>query len=951
MTSRHLFLATAALLTCAFAPAALAQPLSVTAQIGSTSVAVPSGGTLAMNSTGQDVIAVVTATYPTTAAQASATIQQISVSGTDFALLSAPTTQFTVNKGGSFSFSIRYLPTSGASSSGQASITLTEGASTSPTTVSFALAGTAPDFSYSVLYPDNTIVNVSPGGKITYPTTRLNTPVTLTVIAKNSGSGTGIVTGANVTGQDFRLSSSSFPATVPSGFDTRFSITFNPQTRGTSLGTLQVLTGVRSATFSLEGTVNSPDFVIAYALRSDNNTRPLNDGGKLLFAPTAALTTALADIIISNRGTGSGKVNSVNLTGSAFQLTGLPLLPATLNAGQNFQFTVQFSPKQLGTFTGTLSIDAEDKPVNATLEGSTSGPTFVLSSIDPQTTNETVVPDSGSIVFPATVVSTSTTLTLNVRNQGSGTGFLNGVTLTGEGFQLTGLPAFPASIVANQSLRFGLRFSPLKSERYTGSIKIDYSDRSITIPIEGNASGPAFSYQLIREDTSAEAIAPNSSTSINAAVGQTVRSIVRIRNDSTTDSQISVISITGTGYQVTDLPILPVTIRAGQEDSFTIVFSPTAPGTSRARLRIGNDLFDFVGTAAGSRLQFSFVNNAASTSVLEGGTVILTPTKVGENSSVDFVVQNTGTSAASISTIDLTPATVFTLENLPPLPTSLDAGASLTFRIRFLPNNVGNLAATLRVNSSSFLVSGNGQQPVPLPDFRFEGASGTQQPLQQPAIRLTLSSGYGLPLRGTLTLSFVSNVFAQNPAVQFATGGRTVNFTIPANSTQAIFENNSNDIRLQTGSLAGTINITPVFATQGGLDITPTSAPNLTLNIASSVPNLTDIRMPTRSLNAFTITVVGYSTTRSLKQLTVKFTPRGDNKFNQTDIPVNVDSVAQAFFQGVQSQNSGGLFSISIPFSLLNAPQNEDVVQRIQSVSVTATNDQGTSNSLSFNIP
>ncbi len=120
--------------------------------------------------------------------------------------------------------------------------------------------------------------------------------------------------------------------------------------------------------------------------------------------------------------------------------------------------------------------------------------------------------------------------------------------------------------------------------------------------------------------------------------------------------------------------------------------------------------------------------------------VIFPPTAVESTASLTFSIQNTGTSSATISSINLGAATtIFNLQQMPALPTNLSAGGTLTFSISFVPNNTGNLTATLLVNSTSFTLSGTGTQPAALPAYQFQGPSGTQPAAQQPSIGLTLS--------------------------------------------------------------------------------------------------------------------------------------------------------------------------------------------------------------------
>src|SRR5262249_6521222 len=157
--------------------------------------------------------------------------------------------------------------------------------------------------------------------------------------------------------------------------------------------------------------------------------------------------------------------------------------------------------------------------------------------------------------------------------------------------------------------------------------------------------------------------------------------------------------------------------------------------------------------------------------VSDTGVVLFPPQAVGGATTVNFSVQNNGTSTATISNISLAAASnIFTLVHLPALPVNVDPGASMNFDISFLPNTPGRLTATLRVNATTFTLPGNGTPPASLPAYRFQAPSGNQQPGQQPSVGVTLASSYPLPLQGTLKLTFVSSVFTDDPSIQFATG-------------------------------------------------------------------------------------------------------------------------------------------------------------------------------------
>jgi hypothetical protein len=381
-------------------------------------------------------------------------------------------------------------------------------------------------------------------------------------------------------------------------------------------------------------------------------------------------------------------------------------------------------------------------------------------------------------------------------------------------------------------------------------------------------------------------------------------------------------------------------------------FTPTQPGPVNGRLIIGGDTFTVSGTGVGARLMYSYTNAAATIPVNDNGVVIFPPTAVGSDDTVDFSIENTGTAAAAISTINLAaPSSALSLQQLPALPLNLDPGAKITFPVRFSPDNTGTITATLRVNTSSFTLSGTGTPATSLPSYRFQGTAGNQQPAQQPSVGLSLESAYPLPLQGTLKLSFVSSVFTDDPAVQFAAGGRTVAFTIPANSTQAVFNGNATVMPLQTGTTAGDIVITPSFATQAGLDLTPPATSVLVMKVPRSAPQLLNAGVSAQTATGFTVILSGYSTTRSLRQLDIQFTPKSDASFSTTRLTLDVSAASSAWFQGTASQGFGGTFLIAIPFVLQQNGSSDDLVRRLQSLSITATNDVGTSSALTVTIP
>lgn len=922
----------------------LGQSLQVSVSVNGTTSNVSLGGSVSMAAAGigQSSIAIVTIT-------GTSLITNLSLTGTPaITLASSPALPST-----SASFAVQYVPATTTSVTAQLSI-FTSSSSQSPAFV-FSLIGTTPNLalSYSIS-PGGTSTGLSSGQSISFPSTNVGGSTSAVINVSNTGSANGSLVSTTVTGTDFQIASSPAPATVAPGQQVSFTVTYTPHSGGASSGVLSVSLNTGTFTFPLSGAGAAPALVAQYAL-ADNNAHNLVNGITINFPSVDINGNSSAVVQISNQGTGPGTLSSVSVSGTGFQLNGLPSLPATLPANQAFTFKLIFAPTQSGSFTGTLNINMSGASITATLTGSTAAATFSVRYIDPVTSNIIPLSNNAVIPFPNTLTGNNTPITLQIVNAGSGTGTVGSIALSGaaSAFQLLSLPPLPLSVPPSQLTAFVLRFSPTQQQSYTDTLTLTLNGQTVTFGLQGQATQAQYTYAW-SDGTNTIGVPAGGTIAIAAtAVGQTSSITMSVSNAGTADGQIANISVTGQGLSLTNLPTPPLTIRAGATQHFTLTFAPTQPGAVNGQLTVGSDTFVITSTALGAQLTYAYTSGASAVPVTNAGAVLFPPLTVGGNESLTFSIQNTGTTAATISTINLSAAsTIFSLSQLPALPMNLAAGASATFSIGFLPNNVGTLTATLQINTSNFTLSGNGTQPAALPSYQFQGVSATPQPAQQPTIGLSLASPYPSALQGTLTLTFVPAAFADDSSIQFASGGRTVNFTIPANTTQAVFNGNTNSIPLQTGTTAGNIVITPSFAMQGGFSLTPPSPPPLTITIPSSAPQLVNAGITAVTTTSFTLTLSGYSTTRVLRELDVQVTPQAGQNFSTTTLTIDTSSTAASWFQSTVSQGFGGSFLVAIPFNLSNGSTTAtDLVHLLQSLSITAKNDVGASTALSVSIP
>src|SRR5690242_1534859 len=79
-----------------------------------------------------------------------------------------------------------------------------------------------------------------------------------------------------------------------------------------------------------------------YALIVNGSQTPFSTG--VFFPGTAVGATSTATVVIVNQGDSSGTVSAITQTGNAYQISGLPTLPKTLQPNDNIAFFVSFTP-------------------------------------------------------------------------------------------------------------------------------------------------------------------------------------------------------------------------------------------------------------------------------------------------------------------------------------------------------------------------------------------------------------------------------------------------------------------------------------------------------------------------------------------------------------------------------------------------------------------------------
>jgi hypothetical protein len=223
---------------------------------------------------------------------------------------------------------------------------------------------------------------------------------------------------------------------------------------------------------------------------------------------------------------------------------------------------------------------------------------------------------------------------------------------------------------------------------------------------------------------------------------------------------------------------------------------------------------------------------------------------------------------------------------------------------------------------------------APAVDVQLSGPS-TAPPGEQPTLNFALSQAYPLVLQGTFTLTVepATPGGVVDPAVQFSTGGTTLDFTVPANSTT------TPTVQIQTGTLASTITIT-LTLTADGQDVTPEGLAPVVIDVPVAPPTISSVTLK-RNGDSLAVTVQGFSSTRQMNGATFDFTPAAGSSISDPKIAVDIGSTFIDWYNQTASDQYGSAFTYVQNFTLSNNAST------IAGVRVTLTNSAGISNQVS----
>jgi hypothetical protein len=379
-------------------------------------------------------------------------------------------------------------------------------------------------------------------------------------------------------------------------------------------------------------------------------------------------------VAVTNTGTMPVSITQAASSNPAFSLAGVTL-PIAVATGQTGNFTVAVTPNATGTLTGTLTLQgsngAPPETVNLSATAVASAPQISLSST--------------SIQFGTVGVGSTSNLNLAISNTGSADLTISVISVTGTGMGVSGITT-PKTVSAGQSVSANVSFQPTGAGGVSGTLTITSNDpanptTTVTLAGTGSTTAPG---QLQAN--------PTAVSFGNVSTGSSSTKAIVLSNTGSTSVPISIIAVTGTGFSVNGITT-PFTLNAAASVTLNAVFTPTTAGNASGSVTITTDALhspltiNFTGTGAQPGLSIS------PTSFAFGSVVD------GQTKSQTFTLKNTGGTSLTISQVSVSGAG-YSLNGLP-TPSTVAAGASVTFNALFAPTTAGSLPGTITITSNA----------------------------------------------------------------------------------------------------------------------------------------------------------------------------------------------------------------------------------------------------------
>jgi hypothetical protein len=540
-----------------------------------------SPASLAFGTVGAGLSATMSAQVQNTGS-ASCSVTGLNVTGSGFSLGSAaPSLPAAIAAGGSISVPVNFSPVSAGAAGGSLAI-----GSNDPGTPSLSvpLSGLG-----QVSNPGTCTLTLS-AATLDFGSVAIGTPATRSVSLGNSGGADCSVISLNTSGAGFALGASAptLPFPISPGGTVSVPVTYTAADASPDTGSLAIGSNdpaQPTANVAVTGTG------VAAAACSIQVSPAALDFGAVPLGSTQTRTTT-----VTNAGNTNCTVSSLALSGSselALSAT-VPAPPVTLIPGESLAVAVAYTPTDLGSDAGTLTVGSTD-PGQPTVVVSLAGsgvatPTVCSVSVTPL-----------SLDFGQVGVGSSATLSTTVTNNGTSPCSVNWQlsSATSTDFALSaGGAGAPAGVQPGGTVAISVAYAPTNTGGDSGSLQVSTNDSSqpvVAVSLTGSsaAAGGAVDLAIVRFNVTEQiALSTSPSSSSDSSERQrrdedrarrggtvSIRLVIENRSQSTQSSSATVVGVENGAEVYRQTETVSARGQGGRRSFQFPSYTPTAAGT------------------------------------------------------------------------------------------------------------------------------------------------------------------------------------------------------------------------------------------------------------------------------------------------------------------------------------------------------------------------------------